>query len=133
MQHFIELAVIFRKAGAIGLRVPEMQDAGCKPAVLATNAGPDETDEQIGVLPAPTAERGVEPVDLFEIRTPERHVAAASPAPAPRRQFAHSAKMQLQQRCETIELTAQARYQPACKPPPFWLKRLMENALGQVL
>src|SRR5712671_4744751 len=132
MQHLIELAVIFRKAGAIGFGMPQMQDAGCEPAILAAHAGPDEADEQVGVLPAPAAKRAVEAVHLLEIRPPERHVAAARPAPATRGQLAHSAKRQVRQRREAIELTARALYQPARKPPRFGHKPLMKNAVRQI-
>src|SRR5260370_42245154 len=83
MQHLSELAIIFRKAAAIGFGMPQVQDAGCEPAILAAHTGPDEADEQVGVLPAPAAERGREPAPLLEVRPPEPHVAGAPDPPAP--------------------------------------------------
>src|SRR6202030_2857966 len=109
-----------------------MQDSTCKPSVLATHAGADEADENIGVLPAPTAEGAVEPVHLFKVRTPECHVAAAGPAPAPRTQFAHCAEPQFQQRREAVELAPRTRHQPTPNPPQFGLNSLMKNAVGQI-
>src|SRR5258708_1019686 len=132
MQHLSELAVIVHKAGAIGFAMPQVQDAGCEPAILAAHTGPDEADEQVGVLPAPAAERGVEPAHFLEVRPPERHVAAARAAPAPRRQLAHPAKPQVQQRRQAIELTARARQQPPRKPPRFGLKPLMKHTVRQL-
>src|SRR4029077_2334860 len=81
---------------------------------------------------APTAERTVEPVHLFEVRTPECHIAAPCPTPAPRTQFAHCAEPQFQQRREAVELAPRARHQPTPKPPQFWFKSLMKNTAGQI-
>src|SRR5262252_4675744 len=131
MQHLVELAVILRKAGAVGFGMPQMQDAGCEPAILAAHAGPDEADEKVGVLPAPTAERRVEPVHLFQVCSPERHVAATPATPAPANQLARSAKRQVEQRREAVELTARARRQPARKSPHFGFKPLLKDTVSQ--
>src|SRR5260370_15437516 len=104
MQHLSELAIIFRKAAAIGFGMPQVQDAGCEPAILAAHTGPDEADEQVGVLAAPAAERGVEPVHFLEVRPPERHVAPPRTAPAPRTQLPPPPKPPRQQRRQALEV-----------------------------
>src|SRR5262252_4487856 len=132
MQHLIQLAVVFRKPGAIGFGMPQMQDSTGEPAVLAAPASADETDENIGVLSAPAAIEADESINLFEVRTPERHVAAAGAAPAPRIQLAHRAEAQFQQWRETVELVSRTQHQPPRKPPYFGLKSLTKNTVGQI-
>src|SRR5215468_2355841 len=117
MQHLIQLAVVFCKPGAIGFGMPQVQDSTCEPAVLAAPAGADEADENIGVLSAPATVEAIESVNLFEVGTPERHVAAARTAPASRIQLAHRAEAQFQQRREAVELAPRAQHQPLRKPP----------------
>jgi hypothetical protein len=81
LQHRIEPRVIRSQLRAIDLRVPEVDDAGRKATVLATQATTQQSDQQVGILAAPTAEASIEPVDALEIGAPNRKIAGASAPP----------------------------------------------------
>ena len=61
--------------------MPQVQHRSGKCSVLATNAGMQQPDQQIGILLAPAAEGGVEAVDALEIGAPYREVAGSGTFP----------------------------------------------------
>src|ERR1700674_1614073 len=117
MQPLVELAVVGLKARTVRLGMPQMQDPAGEASILAVHAGADEADEDIGILAAPSVEAGVEAVDLFEVGTPERHVAAAGTAPAARHQLANEAEPKRDERSEAGEMAPRAVDHPARKAP----------------
>src|SRR5262249_40383276 len=84
VQHGIKPRVIRSQLRAVDLRVPEGGDAGREATVLATQATTQESNQQVGILPAPTAEASIEPVDTIEIGAPNRKIAGARAAPLAR-------------------------------------------------
>src|SRR5262249_54339357 len=87
-QHLREPRLVLRQLGAVGLRVPEMDDAGREPPVLAAHAGMQQPDQQVGILAAPAAKAAVESVDPLEVGAPDREIAGARVAPSPRSELA---------------------------------------------
>ena len=72
-----ELGLIGGKARAVSFRMPQMEDARREAPVLAPRARADRPDHDIGVLEAPSGERGLESIDA---RSPPGKVA---PSPKP--------------------------------------------------
>src|SRR4029434_1449992 len=81
--------------------------------------GADQADDDIGILSAPAAERGVEAVDTQQVLTPDRQIAAARTLPASALQFSRRPKRQGDERGQTIDLAAQPRSRPGDVAPQF--------------
>ena len=118
-QHHVEPRVIGGQLPAVGLRMPEVNDTGREAAVLAAHARMQQADQQIGILAAPTAEAGIEPVDPLEIRAPDRKIAGARAPPLTRPQFAQWSERQPQHGGEPVDAAAQALPDPARCAPGF--------------
>src|SRR4051794_21894993 len=92
----VQPRAVRRQRRAILRRVPQMQHAGRKRAVLASNTGMQEPDQQIRILQAPAAERAVKSVDAIEVAAPDREIAGARALPSSAAQLAQRAERQPQ-------------------------------------
>ena len=68
-------ALIFSQSGTIDLRMPEMDHAGSKQPVLASNTSVQQAHNDIGIFLAPAAIVGVESIDAIEVGAPDGEVA----------------------------------------------------------
>src|SRR6202034_1425453 len=73
--HRVKLCLIGVELRTIVLRVPQMQHAGRKPAVLAPHAGVEEAHHEVGILQTPTRIAAIESVDMIEIAAGDRKIA----------------------------------------------------------
>ena len=78
--------LVGRQQGRIGERMPQMEDAGGEASVLALHAGPQQADQQVGILEAPAhkacveavyASRSARQMARLQARAPHQYRAAA--------------------------------------------------------
>src|SRR4051812_14887918 len=101
--------------------MPEMKHPGGEISVLATHAGMQQSNKEIGILEAPAAVSGVEAIHAVEIVPPDRKVAGPRAAPGARPQLAQRSERDRQQRREAVDLALSAQAPPSTPPPPFGL------------
>src|SRR5262249_7649295 len=97
----------------------------------ATQAAMQQSDQQVGILAAPTAEASIESVDPLEIGAPNRKIAGARPPPLTRPQLAQRPERQPQPRGQPIDGAAQALPHPAGCAPDFTLQVVAQHGRGE--
>src|SRR5437867_11162067 len=83
LQHGMEPRIICGQLCAANVRVPKVDDPGCKAAVLAPQARTQQSDQPVGIFAAPAGVGGIEAIDPLQIAAPNPEVTRASPAPLP--------------------------------------------------
>ena len=120
----VQQRLVCRQQGRIGERMPEVQHAGREPAVLALDAGAQQTDQQIGILEPPADIAGVEAIDPIEVGAPDRQVAGSRAPPILRTNLSHRSEPRLHQRRNPIDVAIEARATGVGKAPQFRLEVL---------
>src|SRR5262245_26980215 len=131
LQYGVKARVIGDQLGAVVRRMPEMNHAGGETSVLATQAAPQQPDQQIRIFTPPAGEAGIEAVDPLEIRAPNREVAGARTAPLSRPQLAQRSERQSQQCRQPIDSAAQAVPAPAPRAPRLRSQLLAQHGIGK--
>src|SRR5438046_2383796 len=108
VQDGIEPCVVGGQARTIRARVPQVDDAGGEASILATQPAAQQANEQVGILPAPAVEAGIEAVDALEVGAPDRKIAGARAAPPPRLEPAQRSEREPQHAHQSIDVAAQA-------------------------
>src|SRR6202158_4778457 len=92
LDRLLQPFAIGRKLRAVIPWMPQMQHASSKSSILATHAGAQKTNDEIGILQTPTDKGIIETVDAIEIAARDGQVAGLRAVPTCAVQLAQRAE-----------------------------------------
>lgn len=131
-QNLIKPAIVFREASSIGFGMPEVQNTGRPPAVLAAHARTNESHKQIAILASPAGKISVKTVNGDKVAAPHRKIRPTRAPPLLRIHVAQRPKWQPKQRQQPIDLAAGPLGDPMSDVPLFRRQPLAQDSLRQV-